>query len=1331
MLADVFAVELPKNLPPLCPIRNLGFYSPSSSSESFLANTFKLNEDVPLAQLIFSHILPQVFDPQAMVPEAMKATLANYTFSKSRKPSDTWVTEINRFAVVPLQRLKPDDPQQYCPLKALVDPTTELAKLHFDTEDVFPDRQFFAQHQRALVACGLPREITCDRVLERARLYSSHDNLEPEYLQELLIKVQRLLTMSLNVSAPSFQSRVNEVTNLSWLPARKYREAPLTLLPPSQCRGLEESDLVDCVLGVVDSKVARPWRRLFGWDKPIDKQVLVLQLETCLKERRHDQANKVLKYITKEYGCDLLRSMQCILSNKRKYVFSRQAFVPGSLLERFPLSPHLEEIDEHFAEIHSGLIRSLGIRLQPSMDDILGVQDAIFASTEGLLHDDIKLHIIINSLEIASSLPQDVGITRCRAPNTQRRLVVLPDLVYGDRSLGVSTAQLDFVHPAVSADLVDRLGIESARSRIIRLQIEIDNQDDEEYVPSERLTTIIEDTLRRYPILSTFSEFLSNAEDCHASEISWILDRCENGPYSTESLLDPELSALQGPSLYAYNDKTFTAQDFKGFKDIGRGGKLEDASSIGLFGRGSMSMYHFTDNPMILSDKWLLILDPYEQVLPLKPYGYGKRKAGVKMSLETVRRLCIDQLKPFDGLCDFTLETEVYEGTLFRMPLKRASSINGAMGVRNVDMILHEYYSVARESLLFLNHVCSISYHVRDQTKSGWSIIAKHPEGADEEIFQQIKITGSQKGEQTFAETWRIGLNDVSQVPAGVSSPVVSKLKVIDCGIAACLSYQAAQGTSSGVPREGRRFYNKLPTTYITGIPVALHASFAVTGDRRTIATEDERDPNSTWNRWLLDTCIPEFYIEFLKDLAPKVGQSSFNFWPTKHTSGIAAIVQNSFWEKAFSANYEDYPLYPILDALPLPSRSKTLQSRRSGPRRLHNVTSMGLAEFDFLPRKVSSALETLLASVCPRLVRPPAGFKTRFPENPKASIKTLSPPYLSTLFKDQDNCKALGEFLDGLPGTNKLSKIEVMEMLLLEIVPRVLGEDKSPLHMLDGSRVLPLRDGSLGCLRLNTRGNNLRTEDGILVPTEEELELFGYAAEHFVDTDLFAHSVQEEQETRSKSQSYRDVIEELRNSAFNIRAVLLHDIGRLIKHPKSPLSNSPTSSAIEDWFTRLWAYLNARLEKYQQTQQNAEAAVELFLTETALQDCRVFRIRSIFGWVYLTLAELKAQPFVIEPDDAGHARLCSEIAGLKVIERRHVPSFWAVAECTLKNASAVTRLFRAFQTINSPSRISVAELLRTNLSTDSIIVSNVLCDLCKLLIVSGSPHHRPGVGIP
>lgn len=906
-------------------------------------------------------------------------------------------------------------------------------------------------------------------------------------------------------------------------------------------------------------------------------------------------------------------------------------------------------------------------------------------------------------LEVASRLLESKEIAQCKAPDTQRKLLPLGDLVYGNRSVDSSNSKLNFVHPALPVTLVTTLGIESVEDRVIRDQIEIDDEDDDEYIPSERLTTIIEDTLGRYPITSTFSEFLANAEDCKASEISWILDCCDGGPYPTEILLTSEMKALQGAALFSYNDQIFTDQDFEGYKDIGRGGKTENVDSIGLFGRGSMSMYHFTNNPMILSDRWLLIVDPYQQLLPRN--RHRKRKIGVKVLLETVRRLSVDLLRPFHGLCSFSMDTDRYQGTLFRLPLKGDSKAEEAVSGLGIDNLLQNYYDIARESLLFLSHVRSISYQIRGQVDSGWSIVAKHAEGSEQEIFQQVKLSGVQHGTLSFDEAWHVGLYDLDEAPSEIFRPTVSKVKVIECGVAARLPRKSATSETTEGTLDKTKFYSKLPTEYSTELPIAIHATFAVTGDRRTISVDDEKDPNASWNKWLLETCIPDLYIDFLKDLAPKLGQNTFDFWPIKSLAGsLTTIVQKSFWKKVVSGKYKLYSLYPIVEVSSLSSRSTMLHSRDSGRRKPHEVVPLESAEFDFLPAKVSSELQQLFVRLCPGLVRPPLRFNRYLVGESECNVTTLDHVYLAQLFKGEENCQILEDFLNDLSKQGRKSRIKALEMILLELVPPHQGDDKTFLQILDGCRVLPKRDASLVHLRSNNTETQQSPDDWVLKPTPEESKIFFFAPEFFVDTTLFAEdSIMAK---GAKSVVSRNAIADLQSAGFNIRNTTLQDIGKLVMHASSPLRNPDGPSPPDVWFSRFWAYLNSRTTECGKAQTDHSAMVNEILDATGLQGCPIYRLLSGVQWLYLTSAQLIPQPFVVEPDETSHAKICSELSLIKTIERNHIPNIWASAEPNLHQTAALVRLFAAIEKAEVIIKTDMTPILRADLSPQSVEVS-------------------------
>lgn len=53
----------------------------------------------------------------------------------------------------------------------------------------------------------------------------------------------------------------------------------------------------------------------------------------------------------------------------------------------------------------------------------------------------------------------------------------------------------------------------------------------------------------------------------------------------------------------------FTDSDLHGFMHVGEGSKRQNPDSVGQFGRGSQTMFHWTDVPMLLSGSYLIILE--------------------------------------------------------------------------------------------------------------------------------------------------------------------------------------------------------------------------------------------------------------------------------------------------------------------------------------------------------------------------------------------------------------------------------------------------------------------------------------------------------------------------------------------------------------------------------------------------------------------------------------------------------------------------------------------------------------------------------------------------
>ena len=267
------------------------------------------------------------------------------------------------------------------------------------------------------------------------------------------------------------------------------------------------------------------------------------------------KARKVLLYMDTHgcYAANKLQTRACLLGRSSTYYTPGSLFLPDSALGSRSLAPYLDEIDANFAGELKTLVAALGVRPNPSIEDIRQVQTEIMQESQDSLSPE-KIEIAIACLEIAVQLKHDV--TDLLVPDTACKLKELKSIVHGDPLLVGDNAEFkdfNFTHPKVSADLATGLSIDDAIARAISLEIDID-ENDTDFTPQESLQTVISDTLERYPIAATFNEFLANADDARATKLIWTLDQCNEENHASASLLTKDLHPFQGSALMVYND---------------------------------------------------------------------------------------------------------------------------------------------------------------------------------------------------------------------------------------------------------------------------------------------------------------------------------------------------------------------------------------------------------------------------------------------------------------------------------------------------------------------------------------------------------------------------------------------------------------------------------------------------------------------------------------------------------------------------------------------------------------------------------------------------------
>ncbi|KFZ14806.1 hypothetical protein V501_03059, partial [Pseudogymnoascus sp. VKM F-4519 (FW-2642)] len=574
--------------------------------------------------------------------------------------------ELQTLAMVPVANINGHVSSKFSRAEELIDPSVpELRNLFFGEDEVIPVGEFFSQFQVALKGCGLKTAVDEALMNRRIRCYanSSHSVLE---IQQ---RVYCLLKSTCRWTSPMSIWEDSELRRLKWLPVIDV-DGILRLEAPNQSRGLKDRLLVNLQLPILDIPISAEWEIRLGWLNKLPHSILLGQLNKGLGRNDRAVVDAVCFNIAREGELEVLAAQLMrtpfVLTTKGVFVTPPKAFCCLDSLDAScdRLHPYLENVDNKFWQDHSDLLTHLKVGKGPYPKDLLGVQ-TILESKVTLGEADIAVAVEI--LNLASRFDR-ASLTGLKVLNKDGKFCPIEDISYHNLGPLIQVENVNLTHPDIPFRTIQKVGIESLSDRQIKELLAIsDIADEDEFDQKEQVTTGITNTLDAYPVTSTFREYLANADDTKgASVISWLLDERY---HPNKKLLTPELKRFQGPSFLVYNDGVFSEDDFNGFKNVGEGSKRQNAASIGQFGRGSQTMYHWTDVPMILSGKYLLILDPQQEVLP-KNQIKGKRKPGVKLELSKLKGVCPDQLAPFEGLWKYTKDLDHYPGTIFRFPLR-------------------------------------------------------------------------------------------------------------------------------------------------------------------------------------------------------------------------------------------------------------------------------------------------------------------------------------------------------------------------------------------------------------------------------------------------------------------------------------------------------------------------------------------------------------------------------------------------------------------------------------------------------------------------------------
>ncbi|KAK3096651.1 hypothetical protein FSP39_002093 [Pinctada imbricata] len=489
--------------------------------------------------------------------------------------------------------------------------------------------------------------------------------------------------------------------------------------------------------------------------------------------------------------------------------------------------------------------------------------------------------------------------------------------------------------------------------------------EEESWGQKEPLTRRLHNLLKEYKDgFAVPKEIVQNADDGGATKVCFLYDERENDEYRCR-LIDENMAECHGPALWAYNNREFTTKDLENITKLSGATKEDDALTIGKFGLGFCSVYNLTDVPSFITGESIVIFDPHAKYL-----GKAVRKGnpGLKINLSKKRnkvmlRRMKNQFQPFEGVfgCEIS-ETDgnYFRGTLFRLPLRnqrqadsseisdkpydrsemkefieifKKNAGNLLLFTQNIETIefyhLHRKATTPKEKTLLYRIQRDLLKNPLNETplscmnnimKSRFSFMK---EGQDVKVTQlmRISITSNDENSQTSKRSseayWLVSWASGSKR----SLVIADKTKVkgaIPLGAVGCLlsspendnfEFRSLASSPHGFYRESHIFcFLPLPVT--TKLPVHVNGSFAITPDRRQLATktkDDKSEFETTWNKVMFqDTLVKAYllWLESLKEMNVHLDDSEYyNIWPKRNEEidSLETCLCESFYKEIVS----------------------------------------------------------------------------------------------------------------------------------------------------------------------------------------------------------------------------------------------------------------------------------------------------------------------------------------------------------------------------------------------------------------------------------------------
>ena len=539
-----------------------------------------------------------------------------------------------------------------------------------------------------------------------------------------------------------------------------------------------------------------------------------------------------------------------------------------------PLSPFIYNIesDKQIAACKH-LLKISGIRTSLSSMDIVNVLQEIKTSCPTNIPDKY-IRKAADILQYLQQWKKSENSGYILVPTVENRLYPANQCTYDDREwikkkVGAGISKYRFVHDSIPPNTARYFGVEPLSKRVAPSQkLKLGYT---KVGPKERVTRRISGIVNDYSgNINVFKELIQNADDAGASEVKLLVDWRYHGQ---EYLFEDEMKHWQGPALVAYNNATFSDQDFDNICELAAEAKMSDPLKTGRFGVGFCACYSLTDVPSFISRHYFTIFDPHTKYLGDR---VSHNEPGMRLDVVEQQeglKIYEHQFAPFDGLfgCQiFDLHGDGFNGTIFRLPLRMAGAPTSEITNEHYDMkkMVADLQKEAAKLLLFLKRVQVLEmFELGKGAKSGTEMkllfkVEKNSQNpsARIEMIQQY-ITSPEMQQKPICNTCNISIETPKskieifqylQASAIGTTKVSSKKGMIP------LAELAVEITDNGFPipcKDGRLFCF-LPLPLDSFLPFHVNGYFDV-GKNRSSLKEPQNSPEYNWNKSLIENALP------------------------------------------------------------------------------------------------------------------------------------------------------------------------------------------------------------------------------------------------------------------------------------------------------------------------------------------------------------------------------------------------------------------------------------------------------------------------------------------